>query len=195
MPIAKGISKKSIEQAHNVMALINSKRIVKLHTQGAMYRVVECVKFPYTKEWVSAKEKGNRVNIYGGAQYDPIINYMISQGWIVEERVYVGKKYHYEFTVTEAGKKIVTFAPARSIKESIVEFVHSKNRAVHRKEIIEFLVDQKFGEGTYKLRGNNGWRGYYSCAFSAYNGNDYLYTGPMRLVQLGKGMYSAYIHR
>jgi hypothetical protein len=73
--------------------------------------------------------------------------------------------------------------PRGEKKKRIVEFVISKGVASHN-EIIKFVIDQNYGEGTYdsgnKLekvydyssrryvdRMRNQWRGYYSAGFSA----------------------------
>jgi hypothetical protein len=73
--------------------------------------------------------------------------------------------------------------PKGEKKKRIVQFVISKGVASHS-EIIKFVVDQNYGEGTYdsgnKLekvydyssrryvdRMRNQWRGYYSAGFSA----------------------------
>ena len=73
--------------------------------------------------------------------------------------------------------------PRGEKKKRIVQFVISKGAASHN-EIIKFVIDQNYGEGTYdscnKLekvydyssrryvdRMRNQWRGYYSAGFSA----------------------------
>ena len=73
--------------------------------------------------------------------------------------------------------------PRGEKKKRIVEFVISKGVASHN-EIIKFVIDQNYGEGTYdsgnKLekvydyssrryvdRMRNRWRGYYSAGFSS----------------------------
>ena len=73
--------------------------------------------------------------------------------------------------------------PRGEKKKRIVEFVISKGVASHN-EIIKFVVDQNYGEGTYDSgnrlekvydyssrryvdRMRNRWRGYYSAGFSA----------------------------
>jgi hypothetical protein len=73
--------------------------------------------------------------------------------------------------------------PRGEKKKRIVQFVISKGVASHN-EIIKFVIDQNYGEGTYdsgnKLekvydyssrryvdRMRNRWRGYYSAGFSA----------------------------
>ena len=189
--MAKGISKKSIEQANNVMVFMNAKRIKSVRTQCAMYRIIECIKFPYTKDWVSSK--GNRTNVYGGAQYDPILNYLIRVGYITKRAKSIsgGPGYRYEFEVTPQGREVTQKVPARSIKEEIVAFVESRGNKVKRKEIIEFLVDAKWGKGTY-AKNPNSYRGYYSCAFSAYGGNNYLYEGACGLKQNFDKTYSSF---
>ena len=73
--------------------------------------------------------------------------------------------------------------PRGEKKKRIVQFVISKGVASHN-EIIKFVVDQNYGEGTYDSgnrlekvydyssrgyvdRMRNRWRGYYSAGFSA----------------------------
>lgn len=73
--------------------------------------------------------------------------------------------------------------PKGEKKKRIVEFVISKGVASHS-EIIKFVIDQNYGEGTYDSgnrlekvydystrrnvdRMRNCWRGYYSAGFSA----------------------------
>jgi hypothetical protein len=73
--------------------------------------------------------------------------------------------------------------PRGEKKKRIVEFVISKGVASHS-EIIKFVIDQNYGEGTYDSgnrlekvydystrryvdRMKNRWRGYYSAGFSA----------------------------
>jgi hypothetical protein len=73
--------------------------------------------------------------------------------------------------------------PRGEKKKRIVQFVISKGAASHN-EIIKFVVDQNYGEGTYDSgnrlekvydyssrryvdRMKNRWRGYYSAGFSA----------------------------
>lgn len=80
------------------------------------------------------------------------------------------------------------------MKEKVLQFVESKGTARYT-DIIRFVVDTKFGEGTYDNgkgkdtdyygRPCNPWRGYYSGAFSCvgpYPGA-YFLKGKNRLVK------------
>jgi len=101
------IQKKSVKQAKEVMDYIYSNNITKIHTRGALDRMIEIVKFPYTKNWktfgtrylpVSGMTKPNSLvsgkrTAYMNKQYDPIRYWLINKGYLIQE--FDGYRYHY----------------------------------------------------------------------------------------------------
>jgi hypothetical protein len=85
-------------------------------------------------------------------------------------------------------------------KSKIVNFVKTAPNGMRRKDIIRFVVDMNYDEGTYD-KDPYRWRGYYSSAFSEtvhYNKflskhirAGWLLTGTPRLVNIGRGLYKA----
>ena len=101
------IQKKSINQAKEVMDYIYSNNITKIHTRGALDRMIEIVKFPYTKNWVQFGSiylpmsgivkprslKSGKRTAYMSKQYDPIRYWLIDNGYLIQE--FDGYRYHY----------------------------------------------------------------------------------------------------
>ena len=96
-----------------------------------------------------------------------------------------------------------------TMKEQVLQFVESKGSAKFT-EIQKFIVDTKFGKGTYgsrlvmdsvwnkktqtresKQRMMNPYRGYYSAAFTLCNSMPvgYFLKGANRLVKMENGKY------
>jgi hypothetical protein len=95
-------------------------------------------------------------------------------------------------------------SPEITMKERVLRFVESRGTARYT-DIIRFIVDTKFGEGTYEsgyqmedlwVASNGSWktvkrrknmyRGYYSAAFSW---NGYFFKGKDQLAHLATGGY------
>jgi len=74
----------------------------------------------------------------------------------------------------------------KTMKAHILDFVESRGIA-KRKDIVKFIVDFKFGEGTYD-KDPTSYRGYYSTNFSP-SWDGYLLKGCRRLVNIGGGKY------
>lgn len=86
------------------------------------------------------------------------------------------------------------------MKEKVLRFVETKGTAKFA-EIQKFIVDSKFGEGTYDNTkdgfGNKLYRGYFTSAFrqvstSRYTSNvpvGYFMTGDNRLEKTARGIY------
>ena len=89
------------------------------------------------------------------------------------------------------------------MKEKVLQFVESQGEAKHG-EIVRFIVDTKFGEGSYDRqelekvwdykqgktvnRMRRVYRGYYSAAFSRSTGA-YFLKGKNRLTKTSRGTY------
>jgi len=101
------ISKKSKQQAIEVMHYIYSNNITQIHTRGAIDRMIEIVKFPYTKNWVQFGSvylplsgivkprslKSGKRTAYKNKQYDPIRCWLINNGYLKQS--FDGYRYHY----------------------------------------------------------------------------------------------------
>ena len=90
-----------------------------------------------------------------------------------------------------------------TMKSHVLNFVQSQGSARYT-DIIRFIVDRKFGEGTYDNtydRDRNGvqflpqlksYRGYYASAMTRggmYHPQGYFLTGPDRLAKGADGLY------
>ncbi len=88
-----------------------------------------------------------------------------------------------------------------TMKSRVLNFVESQGSARYT-DIIRFIVDYKFGPGTYdNTRAHNVWRlgkaenpyrGYYSSAMARggmYQQPGHFLTGPERLVKGADGLY------
>ena len=84
----KGINSASRYQGLKVMKAIYSNNITQIHTRGALDRMIELAKFPWTKNFKSDKK-----TVYKNQQYDPIRNWLINQGFLTQ--TYDGYRYHY----------------------------------------------------------------------------------------------------
>ena len=92
----RGINTKSKAYAMTVMSYIYSNKITKIHTRGALDRMIEMVKFPYTrnfKSWGGVSLVSGKITAYKSQQYDPIRYWLIKQGYLKQE--YDGYRYHY----------------------------------------------------------------------------------------------------
>lgn len=101
------ISRRSKQQALEVMHYIYSNNITQIHTRGAIDRMIEIAKFPYTKSWKSfglvylpgsGKTKprslvSGKRTAYMNKQYDPIRYWLISNGYLKQS--FDGYRYHY----------------------------------------------------------------------------------------------------
>jgi hypothetical protein len=84
----RGINSASQYQGLKVMKAIYSNNITQIHTRGALDRMIELSKFPWTKSFKSDKK-----TILKNQQYDPIRNWLIKQGFLTQ--TYDGYRYHY----------------------------------------------------------------------------------------------------
>ena len=96
----RGINSSSRAAMHKVLTHIHSNKIIKIHTRGALDRMIEIAKFPYLakmKYWnrnCSARSLvSGKVTAYKNQQYDPIRNALINKGYLKQE--FDGYRYHY----------------------------------------------------------------------------------------------------
>ena len=92
----RGINSKSTADMHQVLSYIYSNKITKIHTRGALDRMIEMVKFPETrffKLWGGRSLVSGKVTAYKNQQYDPIRETLIKRGYLKQE--YDGYRYHY----------------------------------------------------------------------------------------------------
>lgn len=92
----RGINAKSKSEAMQVMAYIYSNNITRIHTRGALDRMIEMVKFPETrslKTWGGRSLASNKVTAYKNQQYDAIRSWLIKQGYL--KATHDGYRYHY----------------------------------------------------------------------------------------------------
>ena len=92
----RGINSKSRSEAHEVLSYIYSNKITKIHTRGALDRMIEMVKFPETrffKSWGRTSLLSGKITAYKNQQYDPIRWYLINKGYLKQE--FDGYRYHY----------------------------------------------------------------------------------------------------
>ena len=82
------ISNRSQEQAFEVLEILVNAHVTKIHTRGALDRVIEYVKFPETRSKGFSKK-----TMYKNQQYDPIRNWLDTMGYISNE--FDGYRYHY----------------------------------------------------------------------------------------------------
>jgi len=101
------LAKKSQIAALDVMAYIYESNITKIHTRGALDRMIEIAKFPYTRNWKhfglqylpgSGKTKpislvSGKRTAYMNKQYDSVRYWLIRQGFLKQE--FDGYRYHY----------------------------------------------------------------------------------------------------
>jgi len=95
----RGINSKSIAAMHKVLAHIYSNKIIKIHTRGALDRMIEIAKFPEVakfKSWEGRSLVSGKVTAYKNQQYDPIRETLIERGYL--QQVYDGYRYHYIVT-------------------------------------------------------------------------------------------------
>ena len=84
----RGINSKSRSEAHEVLSYIYSNKITKIHTRGALDRMIEIVKFPETrnfKSWGGVSLVSGKITAYKNQQYDPIRYWLIKQGYLKQE--------------------------------------------------------------------------------------------------------------
>ena len=92
----RGINSKSKGEAMRVMAYLYENKITRIHTRGAIDRMIEMVKFPETRFMSSfggRSLKSNKVTAYKNQQYDPIRCYLIRKGYL--KQYFDGYRYHY----------------------------------------------------------------------------------------------------
>jgi len=104
------LSSKSKGEALRIMAYLYENKITKIHTRGALDRMIEIAKFPETKKWktyglkylpASGKTKpisleSGKVTAYMNKQYDSIRYWLIRQGYLTQS--FDGYRYHYTVT-------------------------------------------------------------------------------------------------
>jgi len=92
----RGINSKSTAEMHEVLAYIYSNNITRIHTRGALDRMIEMVKFPETRfmrSWGGRSLVSGKVTAYKNQQYDPIRETLIKRGYLKQE--HDGYRYHY----------------------------------------------------------------------------------------------------
>ena len=88
------LSTKSELQAHQVLDVLKTKRIVAIHTRGAIDRIIECVKFPETIGWKHNGKPFTKKTAYKNQQYDPIRCWLVRNRYL--EQSHDGYRYHYK---------------------------------------------------------------------------------------------------
>jgi hypothetical protein len=92
----RGINANSRAAMHQVLSYIYSNKITKIHTRGALDRMIEIAKFPETrsfKSWAGRSLVSGKVTAYKNQQYDPIRETLIKRGYLKQE--HDGYRYHY----------------------------------------------------------------------------------------------------
>ena len=91
-----GINTNSRAAMHQVLSYIYSNKITKIHTRGALDRMIEIAKFPETrnfKSWAGRSLVSGKVTAFMNKQYDPIRWTLINKGYLKQE--HDGYRYHY----------------------------------------------------------------------------------------------------
>jgi hypothetical protein len=91
-----GINSSSRAAMHKVLTHIHSNKIIKIHTRGALDRMIEIAKFPELsrfKSWSGRSLVSGKVTAYKNQQYDPIREALINKGYLKQE--FDGYRYHY----------------------------------------------------------------------------------------------------
>ncbi len=92
----RGLNANSRAAMHQVLSYIYSNKIVKIHTRGALDRMIEIAKFPELarlKSWEGRSLISGKVTAYKNQQYDPIRWTLINKGYLKQE--HDGYRYHY----------------------------------------------------------------------------------------------------
>jgi hypothetical protein len=92
----RGLNANSRAAMHQVLSYIYSNKIVKIHTRGALDRMIEIAKFPELarfKSWEGRSLVSGKVTAFMNKQYDPIRETLINKGYLKQE--YDGYRYHY----------------------------------------------------------------------------------------------------
>jgi len=92
----RGINANSRAAMHQVLSYIYSNKITKIHTRGALDRMIEIAKFPELarfKSWEGRSLISGKVTAYKNQQYDPIRETLINKGYLTQE--HDGYRYHY----------------------------------------------------------------------------------------------------
>jgi hypothetical protein len=81
-----------------------------------------------------------------------------------------------------------------TMKSRVLNFVESQGSARYT-DIIRFVVDHKFGEGTYDVTERDRWTGHFKKPYRGYYGTNmlptgYLRNGRERLVKGADGLYT-----
>ena len=82
------INTRSKSQALQVVTILHAHRITRIHTRGALDRLIELVKWPHTRN-----HKVTKRTTYKNQQYDSIRYWLIRQGFLTQS--YDGYRYHY----------------------------------------------------------------------------------------------------
>jgi len=87
------LSPKSITQAKEVVSQLHANNIVRIHTRGALDRIIEQVKFPRTRSRHYQAHASGKRTLYKSQQYDPIRHWLVDNGYLVQ--THDGYRYHY----------------------------------------------------------------------------------------------------
>lgn len=82
---------KTLDVIYNLKFILNERTQIRYNTYGEFLREIEMLKFPYTKDW--KRHTTCKRNFYTGQQYETIVSYCVSQGWI-EIKPANNKSYH-----------------------------------------------------------------------------------------------------
>ena len=92
----RGINSRSRSQMHEVLSYIYSNRITKIHTRGALDRMIEIAKFPEIgkmKKIAGRDLSTGKATAYMNKQYDAIRNTLLREGYLIKQ--FDGYRYHY----------------------------------------------------------------------------------------------------
>lgn len=114
----RGPNKANIEAANQVIAHLLDRRIIAIHTQSALYRMIEIAKWPHTANFTTEKvtlwpghtyrraiqrKPGEplhwRHSVYAGKQYRNVLEFLCEKVFDVS---YAKGKYRYTFNHTKA---------------------------------------------------------------------------------------------
>jgi len=169
------LSKKSLEQAKQVLADILYSHVDVIVTRAALDKRIELIKFPFLQRSHDRYQR-NRT-LYGSQQYDPIRYWLINNKFLTSSRNASGV-YQYRVNrdiisaflrlandaiqynnIKNKNKKVMT------IKERVFQHIEANGNAMRYTDIIKFAYELNNGIGTFNKKSD---RGYYSSAFTTY---------------------------
>ncbi len=92
----RGINSRSRSAMHDVLSYLYNNKITKIHTRGALDRMIEIAKFPETKNlksWNGTSLRSGKVTAYKNQQYDNVRYTLCKEGFLIKK--FDGYRYHY----------------------------------------------------------------------------------------------------